>query len=83
MPDLSPSQRFAARLDGHLKTLPTAAARRSFLDGQKQRWLDLYAQFDRRVTLGEDVGDERAIDYVETLSEITGRLAPLQEAAYA
>jgi hypothetical protein len=83
MPDLSPSQKFATRLDAHLKTLPGDRARASFLEGQKVRWTNLYAEFDRKAMRGEEV-EGRAIDYLEIMSEITGRLHLLQmEVAYA
>lgn len=73
---------YAARLDAHLPTLPDDAARRAFLTSQLNFFERKYGEFQNKVDAGRDVGDQTAWDYVLSMSEITGRLALLQEPAH-
>lgn len=83
MPDITTAQRFGQRLDAHLDTLHSPAARQSFLEGQRARWIGLYAKFQRDAERGHAPEGERAADYVETIAEISNRLALIPEAAHA
>jgi hypothetical protein len=85
MPVSSNATRYAARVDAHLQTLATEALRRDFLAREEAKWIRRYEQFQRKVDSNLPITDEdgTAWDYVETLAEITGRLAPLREPAHA
>ena len=79
------TERFAARLDDHLKTLPSADARAAFLKREEGKWVGRYEAFQHKVLTNQPItdADGSAWDYVETIAEITGRLALQKEPAHA
>jgi hypothetical protein len=79
------TERYAARVDAHLQEFATDAMRRDFLQREEAKWIRRYELFQRKVLTNQPITDEdgSAWDYVETLAEITSRLAPLQQVAHA
>lgn len=82
------TERYSARLDAHLATLPNDTARRAFLDREMETWEQRYNDFQMRVGAGsiEITGDHAtAHDYLLTITEIgTRRIrygTPLSRAA--
>jgi hypothetical protein len=79
------TERFAARLDTHLQMLATDELRREFLAREEAKWVRRYEAFQHKVLSNQPItdADGTAWDYVETIAEITGRLALQKEPAHA
>jgi hypothetical protein len=72
-------ERYLARLDAYLPTLP-AEERRPFLLRQAKSWRDAYAAFTARVDAGLPTDPAvHAADYVVTIAEIDQRLGRLEK----
>lgn len=74
--------RYCARVDAHLPTLPSDAAKRAFIANEIEKWMERYANFARTVDSGVDPGDVHAVDYVETIAELHSRKAKYEEPAH-
>jgi hypothetical protein len=76
-------ERYLARLDAYLPTIP-AEERRPFLLRQAQSWRDAYAAFVARVDAGLPTDPAvHAADYLVTMAEIDQRLAQLAKSERA
>lgn len=64
------TDRYRARLDIHLASLPNDAQRRMFLDNEVAKWRALYMEFTTAVMLGVNEGDATAFDYLITIADI-------------
>lgn len=78
------SEYFAARLDGHLRTLTTDAAKRVFLTAEAAKWQQRYREFV--ATEGERHGlpsphycQPQAADFLIVMGDITARMTSLQQ----
>jgi hypothetical protein len=72
-------ERYLARLDAYLPTLPESERRR-FLLSQAKSWRDAYAAFTARVDAGLPTDPAvHAADYVVTIAEIDQRLARIEK----
>jgi hypothetical protein len=72
-------ERYLARLDAYLPTLPIEE-RRPFLLRQAESWRNAYAAFTARVDAGLPTDPAvHAADYMVTMAEIDQRLARLVE----
>lgn len=67
--------RYSARLDAHLPTLPSAAARRAFLRREQAKWDERYREWAAEVDAGGDDRGYTAWDFTLTLAELGRRLS--------
>jgi hypothetical protein len=79
MSDTPHVDRYLARLDAYLPTLPIEE-RRQFLRRQANSWHNAYAAFTARVDAGLPTDPNvHAADYLITIAEVEARLARLEE----
>ncbi len=65
--------RYRERLDSHLATLPSDAARRAFCDREHAKWIERFESFQRAVARGDDTGGATAWDFQITLCDVEHR----------
>ena len=69
------TERYTRRLDEHLATFKSDAARRVFLASESRKWVERYTTWAARIDRGlEPDSDATAFDYLNTLCEIDLRL---------
>jgi hypothetical protein len=74
-PEPSLTDKFCARLDQHIETLPSENRLRFLLD-LRIEWLAKFDRFTTRVDAGEAPHfGETAFDYASTIAEISKRIA--------
>ena len=78
------SERYAARVDDHLKTLPSNAERLSFLKAQYQGWQQRYQEFQIDVECKViQPNGATAFDYLCTILDLEKRIGALEQAREA
>lgn len=78
------SEYFAARLDGHLRTITTDAARRVFLTAEAVKWQQRYREFvategERHGLPSQHYSQPQAADFLIVMGDITARLSALRQ----
>jgi len=77
------SEYFARRLDGHLRTLNSDAAKRLFLTAEAAKWQQRYREFvategERHGLPSPHYSQPQAADFLIVQGDITARLSALQ-----